>query len=80
MSELHTFIGDEIDVVVVYGVTPSQKQTMTDPAIEAEIELESVLVGWDKEADIIGVLSSDVIDDIEQKIWDSFKAEDEGGL
>ena len=77
MSELHTFIGDEIDVVVVYGVTPSQKQTMTDPAIEAEIEIESVLVGAIYGENILSVLSSEVTDDIEQKIWDSFKAEDE---
>jgi hypothetical protein len=78
MSQLHTFIGDEIGVVVFYSVTPSQKQTMTDPAIEAEIELESVLVGGESEADIIGILSSEVLDDIEQRIWASLEEDHEG--
>lgn len=63
-ESLITYIADDTGVAVKFYYSPPQRQTQTDPAFDAEVEITEVLIGKD---DIMWCLNQKCLDDIESR-------------
>ena len=72
MSELLMIIGDGLTVLVDYDYQPSETGDQYTPPVAEGVSVNAVCLN---NTDIVSLLSYMIIDDIEQKVFDSFDKE-----
>lgn len=72
-------IGDEIEVTVLFEYEPAIEQTSTDPAWDATVLINEVLINGLHDKNIVSALNKKTINELEQWCWVCLEEEHSGG-